>query len=152
MFSFFKRVNIEEYFRKSLEIIINILIIFIIVVLIIGLFRTLYSAKELLSGDFTNGFNKIITHILSFLVIIEIFRTFIEFFKSKRFRLHSMMDPFIIFVVRELMIILYTHKSIEWIKLLGFSCLILSLGIVRTLAVIYSPDKRDKSTYGKTST
>ncbi len=50
-----------------------------------------------------------------------------------------MMDPFIIFVVRELIVILYAHEKVTWLVLVGFSTLILSLGIVRTLAVVFSP-------------
>ncbi len=136
-----KKINVEELFNISLKIIINTLIIFIIIVLILGLVKTLYSIKELIHVEnFTNGFNHIITDILSFLVILELFRSFIEYFKSKRFRLHSMMDPFIIFVVRELIVILYTHEKVEWESMIGFAILVLSLGIVRTLAVVYTPD------------
>jgi len=85
------------------------------------------------------GFNQAVTDILTFLVIIELFRSFVEYFKAKRFRLHSMIDPFIIFVVRELIVILYTHEKIIWQNLIGFAFLIFSLGTVRTLAVLFSP-------------
>lgn len=139
--NFIKNISCEELFKSSLKLIINTLIIFIIVVLIIGLAKTVYSIKGLISIEsFSIGFNHIITDILSFLVILELFRSFIEYFKSKRFRLHSMMDPFIIFVVRELIVILYTDKHVVWQTHVGFALLILSLGIVRTLAVIYTPE------------
>jgi len=136
-----KRFGIDDLFKLSFKVIINTLILFIIIVLILGLGKTVYSIKGLLeAGGFTEGFNHIITDILSFLVILEVFRSFIEYFESKRFRLHSMMDPFIIFVVRELIVILYTHEHIEWQNIIGFAILILSLGVVRTLAVVYTPD------------
>ncbi|MGL1931492.1 MAG: phosphate-starvation-inducible PsiE family protein [Desulfotalea sp.] len=135
------KFSIEGLFNISLKIIINTLIVFIIIVLILGLIKTLYSIKSLFPiENFTNGFSYIITDILSFLVILELFRSFIEYFKSKRFRLHSMMDPFIIFVVRELLVILYSHEQVEWQSIMGFAALVLSLGIVRTLAVIYTPE------------
>lgn len=133
--------NIEDLFQLSLKLIINVLIIYITVILILGLCRTLYSINDLFPiNNFAKGFNHIIIDILSFLVILELFKNFIEFFKSKRFRLHSMMDPFIIFVVRELMVILYTPEKIVWQDLVGFSILIMSLGIIRTLAVVYTPE------------
>ncbi len=136
--------NIEEFFQLSLKIIINTIIIFIIVILIIGLGKTVYSIKELFATKhFAIGFSHIITDILSFLVILELFRSFIEYFKAKRLRLHSMMDPFIIFVVRELIVILYTHKEVTWQSLTGFATLILAMGAVRTLAVIYSPESEN---------
>ena len=138
---FSKMRNIEESFQLALKLIINTLIIFIIIVLVIGFGKTVYSIKSLFQIDnFANGFNHVITDILSFLVILELFRNFIDFFKSKRFRLHSMMDPFIIFIIRELIVILYTHEKIIWQNLIGFSTLIISLGTIRTLAVIFTPE------------
>ena len=139
----FKDKSTEQLFQISLKIIINTLIIFIIIILILGLGKTIYSIKDLFPiKNFSVGFSHVITDILSFLVILELFRSFIEYFKSKRFRLHSMMDPFIIFIVRELMIILYTNETIANRNLMGFAALIFSLGIVRTLAVIYTPDSK----------
>ena len=141
MLTFIKNMSIEKLFNMSLKVIINTLIIFIIIVLILGLIKTVYSINGLIPVEhFADGFNHIITDILSFLVILELFRSFVEYFKSKRFRLHSMMDPFIIFVVRELLVILYTHEIVEWKSIIGFAVLVLSLGIVRTLAVVYSPE------------
>ena len=132
--------TIGDYFQTSLKTIINILIVYIIFVLIVGLGKTLFSIKDLFPMEnFTGGFSHVIADILSFLVILELFRSFIEYFKAKRFRLHSMMDPFIIFVVRELIVMLFTHENITWEILGGFAVLIFSLGIVRTLAVVYSP-------------
>ncbi len=141
MLNVIKNISIEKIFKISLKVIINTLIVFIIIVLILGLAKTIYSIKGLIPIEqFADGFNHIITDILSFLVILELFRSFVEYFKSKRFRLHSMMDPFIIFVVRELLVILYTHEKVIWQNIIGFAILVLSLGIVRTLAVIYTPE------------
>lgn len=132
--------NIGDHFQMSLKVIVNILIIYIIFILLLGLGKTIFSIKDLFPMEnFTAGFSHVIADILSFLVILELFRSFIEYFKAKRFRLHSMMDPFIIFVARELIVMLFTHESITWEILVGFAVLIFSLGMVRTLAVIYSP-------------
>ena len=137
---FCKNGNVVDFFQASLKTIINILIVYIIIVLIFGLGKTLYTIKDLFPLEhFTSGFSQVIADILSFLVILELFRSFIDYFKAKRFRLHSMMDPFIIFIVRELIVILYAHEEVSWTVLLGFALLILSLGIVRTLAVVHSP-------------
>lgn len=134
------RMSIQQLFQISLRAIINILIIYIIVILLIGLGKIIYSTKYLFNVEHLGfGFGQSVIDILTFLVIIELFRSFIEYFKAKRFRLHSMMDPFIIFVVRELIVILYTHENLVWQNLIGFAILIFSLGIVRTLAVLFSP-------------
>ena len=86
-----------------------------------------------------------ISGILSFLVMNELFRSFIEYFKTKRIRLHSMIDPAIIFIVRELIVQLYTHDKLVNSSLIGFAILLLSLGVDRSLALIFSPeDETDK--------
>jgi len=140
----FSKLHVNDLFQMALKWIVNILIIYIILVLVIGLGKTLFSIKDLFSGQlFNQEFSHVITDILTFLVILELFRSFIEYFKTKRFRLHSMMDPFIIFVVRELIILLYSHGSGDWKNLVGFAAIILALGIVRTLAVVHSPEESD---------
>lgn len=129
-----------DFFQTSLKWIINILIVYIILILLIGLGKTLFSVKDLLlPQQFGAGFSHVITDILSFLVILELFRSFIEYLKAKRFLLHTMMDPFIIFVVRECLIMLYTHKEVVWQNIIGYALLIFSLGVVRTMAVVFSP-------------
>lgn len=142
-----KPFRMNDLFQSSLKWIINILILYIILVLAIGLAKTMYSVTDLFQGKaFGSGFSRIITDILTFLVILELFRSFVEYFKAKRFRLHAMMDPFIIFVVREFMVILYSHEQVHWENIFGFAALILSLGVVRTLAVVFSPDEAAEET------
>ncbi len=87
------------------------------------------------------GFPTASTDILTFLVIIELFRSFIEYFKAHRFRLHNMMDPAIILVIREMIVSLYKNTHLALPELAGFSLLILSLGMVRTLAIRFSPTR-----------
>lgn len=130
----------QKIFRKSLQYIVNILILYIILILCIGLAKTVCGMKTLLNSEpIGQTFAIVVTDILTFLVIIELFKSFIEYFESHRFRLHSMMDPAIIFVVRELIIALYNHRQFGWQSLVGFGILILCLGLVRTMAVSLSP-------------
>jgi uncharacterized membrane protein (DUF373 family) len=135
------RVSIPVIFDNVLNYIINILIIYIIIILVLSLGKTLYTLKILLDGE-QIGFNlsHAITDILSFLVMIELFRSFIEYFKAKRIRLHSMIDPAIIFILRELIVQLYTHAGLANRTLVGFGALLLCLGVVRSLALLFSPE------------
>ncbi len=131
---------LQKVFNWSLQIIINVLGVYIIVVLVIGLGKTLFSVNALMTwGPIGSTFAGIVTEILTFLVIIELFRSFVEYFREHRIRLNNMMDPAIIFVIRELIVDLYTEGDLSWQTLAGYSVLILSLGVVRTLAVRFSP-------------
>jgi uncharacterized membrane protein (DUF373 family) len=131
--------EIHFLFRTSLRYILNVLMVFIILVLGIGLAKTIYGLKEVLVDiSIGHAFHKVVTDILSFLVVIELFRSFIDFFEAHRFRLHAVIDPAMVFLVREIIVMLY-DTSVRWRELFGLGFIVLALGIVRTLAVRYSP-------------
>ncbi len=134
-------MNIQEIFDKVLTIVINVIILFIIVILVIGLAKTLYATKSLLNAtSLSNSLSHIVADILSFLVMVELFKSFIDYFKAGRIRLHSMIDPAIIFIVRELIVKLYMHQEITGSLLVSFGALLFSLGLIRTMAILVSPD------------
>ena len=118
------QINIFIIFDKAQQYIINILVLYIIIIIVLSLGKILYTKKILFGGD-QIGVNLLcaITDILSFLVMIELFRSFIEYFKAKRIRLHSMIDPAIIFIVRELIVQLYAHNKLINGTLIGFGLL-----------------------------
>ena len=133
-------MDIHDIFNKVLKYIINILIFYIIAILILSLGKTLYTMKIILNGEEIGGnLSHAVTDILSFLVLIELFRSFIEYFRAKRIRLHTMIDPAIIFIVRELIVLLYRQSKLVNTELIGFGILLLCLGVIRSLAIVYSP-------------
>jgi len=66
--------------------------------------------------------------IFNFLVIIELFRSFVVYFETHRFRLNTMIDPAIIFVIRELIVKLYGEQNISSETIIAFGFLLLCLG------------------------
>lgn len=135
----FKGINIQKLFDCALEYIINILILYIIIVLVLGLGKTLFSCTAIIfESELELNLSSVVSDILTFLVMIELFKSFIGYFKSKRFRLHSMLDPAIIFIVRELIVKLYSHEGLDSHALFGFSALLFCLGLIRTMAVCFS--------------
>lgn len=128
-------------FDKVISCIINVIILFIIIILILGLAKTLYATRFLLNAEsMSSSLSSIVADILSFLVMVELFRSFIEYFKAGRIRLHSMIDPAIIFILRELIVKLYMHQELTGYILISFSVLLFSLGLIRTMAILVSPD------------
>ena len=126
----FKLPDTATIFGRSVEIIVNVLILYTIVILVIGLVQTIAGVKVLLAAaSFSEGFTLVVSDLLTFMVIIELFKGFVDFFKAKRFSLHNMLDPAILFVIRELIGLsntdCHTHTAV----------LILSMGLCRTLAI-----------------
>lgn len=137
--------TMNAIFNMAIKIIVIILTVFIIAVLIVGLFHTIWEIKEFFfTKSIGQSFNAIVVNILTFLVIIELFRSFVVYFETHRFRLNTMIDPAIIFVIRELIVKLYGEQNISYELILAFGFLLLSLGVIRSLAVKYSPSD-DKS-------
>ena len=139
-----KFIHPRKIFFITQEVMVNIMIVYIIVVLAAGLGKTLMDARHLVHLVDGDGFTSVVAEVLSFLVMLELFRGFVEFFTTQRIRLHTMMDPAILFVVREVMITLYREegRATSWEVLMGFALLLLSLGIIRSLAVCFTPDSQ----------
>jgi len=132
--------TMHDAFNMAIKIIVIILTVFIIAVLVVGMFHTIWEIKEFLfTKSIGQSFNIIVVNILTFLVIIELFRSFLVYFEIHRFRLNTMIDPAIIFVIRELIVKLYGEQNMSWETITAFGFLLLCLGIIRSLAVKYSP-------------
>jgi uncharacterized membrane protein (DUF373 family) len=135
-----KLPTMNSVFNLAIKVIVIILTVFIIAVLFVGLFHTVWGIKEFLfTKSIGQSFNIIVVNILTFLVIIELFRSFVVYFETHRFRLNTMIDPAIIFVIRELIVKLYGEQNISSETIVAFGFLLLCLGIIRSLAVKYSP-------------
>ncbi|MDL1971275.1 MAG: phosphate-starvation-inducible PsiE family protein [Candidatus Desulfofervidaceae bacterium] len=140
-----KVVNYDSLplFRLAVKVVVDILVFIIIVTLFIGLGRIILQMYQIFNGMSLNAFlNMMIASILSLLVVIELFKGFIEYYEAKRFRLHSLIDSGIVFVLRELFLQLFEGKIYKEIwSFLGFATILISLSLVRTLAIKISPEK-----------
>ncbi len=91
-------------------------------------------------------FYKAIILMLEFIVIIEVVKMISEFIKKKRLRMRYVIDVFIIFLTREV-IILTTHPDKDHQEILFLLLVIFVFFLFRILAVQFSPahSKRKKS-------
>jgi len=88
-------------------------------------------------------FYQAIILMLEFIVIIEVVKMIAEFIEKKRLRLRYILDVFIIFLIRDVIILTaLPQKSYNDILFLLF--VILCFFLFRILAVIYSPLKHKK--------
>lgn len=83
-------------------------------------------------------FHKAIILLLEFIVIIEVVKMIGEFIEKKRLRLRYILDVFIIFLIRDV-IILTTHSIKPYEDILFLILIILIFFGFRFLAVQYSP-------------
>lgn len=128
-------------FKKVVDIIIKLMIPLVILTLMIGIARIFLDLKAVFkSPTIAAGFDIMITNILSMFIVIELLRSIIEYFEIRRLRITFITDAALVFILREIMVGVYQHK-ISAIEIGSLAALLFVIGLIRTLAVVYSPDK-----------
>lgn len=94
---------------------------------------------EALNGNFLQiNFTNIVFGVLTVFVLIDLFKTFIDYREHERIRLTYITDATILIVMREVAVVIYGQK-IEYEFVLSLSVLLLVLGAIRVIAIKYSP-------------
>jgi uncharacterized membrane protein (DUF373 family) len=126
--------------KRIVDIIIKIMVPFIILALLLGVARIFLDLRGVYgSATIDEGFNLLVTNILSmFIVIIELLRSILDYFEIHRLRITFIIDGALVFILREIMIGIYQHRM-EAFEIISLSVLLLVIGIIRTLAIVHSP-------------
>ncbi len=128
-------------FKKFIDILIKFMVPLVILALVLGIARVVIDLRVVFSSPtVAAGSDLLITNILSLFVVIELLRSVLEYFDHHRIKLTFITDAALVFVLREIMIGLFRH-TLEPRDVLAQSALILVIGGVRTLAVVFSPDR-----------
>jgi uncharacterized membrane protein (DUF373 family) len=136
------RLGLHRLFLGTVQAVISVLVVLVILVMLAGLWRVLLSTVSIFRNEpLGAAMNAVIADILSLLVVIELFRSFIEYQECQRLRLHSLLSAALVFVVRELILAIYGGHEANPLQFLGFAVVILALGVVRTLAIRYTPEQ-----------
>ena len=125
----------------TLSVLVDVLVVLLLIVLVwvvFGVGRDVFSAVTSRSVD---AFKHLSVEILTVFVFIELFHSLSEYVRYRRIRVTTLLDASLAFVLREVWIRLYGGEA-DWPLLLSLGGVILTLGVVRTLAVVYSPSER----------
>lgn len=130
-----------KYFTKIVDNMIKFMIPIVIIALMMGIARVILDLRAVFgSQTIAAAFDMMVTNILSMFIVIELLRSIIEYFTVHRLKITFITDAALVFVLREIMIGLYQH-SLESGMIISLAVLILVIGGIRTLAVIFSPEK-----------
>jgi uncharacterized membrane protein (DUF373 family) len=120
---------------------IKFMIPIVILALMMGIARVIIDLRAVFgSQTIAAAFDLMVTNILSMFIVIELLRSIIEYFAVHRLKITYVTDAALVFVLREIMIGLYEH-NLESGMIISLAALILVIGGLRTLAVVYSPEK-----------
>jgi uncharacterized membrane protein (DUF373 family) len=127
-----------KLFKKTTDIISTIFLYMLLLALVLGMAKTLVDMRFILFDSIESGFNNMVTSILTVFVVIDLFKAFVEYQQNDRIKLTDITDATILIVLREIAVGLYAQKfGYEFV--LSLAMLLLVLGIIRVLAVKYSP-------------
>jgi uncharacterized membrane protein (DUF373 family) len=130
-----------KYFTRIVDSMIKFMVPIVIIALMMGIARVILDLRAVFgSRTIAAAFDMMVTNILSMFIVIELLRSIIEYFTVHRLKITFITDAALVFVLREIMIGLYQH-SLETGMIIALAALILVIGAIRTLAVVYSPEK-----------
>ena len=126
-------------FKKVVDVLIKLMIPFVILALMLGMAKICLDLREIFkSPTIQTGLNLLVTNILSLFIIMELLRSLIVYFEIHRLKITFIIDGALVFILREIMIGLYQSKMATR-EILSLSGLLLVVGIIRTLAIEFSP-------------
>ena len=130
-------------FDSVVDIVFSLILIFIMLGIAIGAMQLIFSVWELFKFEgITGHYIDVITDVLTLYVLVELSRSLVEYFSCHRLRLTFIVDAAIVFIIREILILLFKHET-GADMLYAFSALLLVLGLIRFSSIIaYQHEKK----------
>ena len=136
------RFDAVKFFNQIIDLIFKVLILFVLLALVMGLIKMFLEVWSMMVvSDLKEAFGFIVTHLLTFFIILELFKSLVEYFREHRLKLTFIVDATLVFILREVMIGLYQHQNSP-LQISALALLALVLGGLRTMAIVYSPMER----------
>ncbi len=129
-------IDLMKLFNRVVGIVFGFMLLFITLGIIIGVIRLfMYTGDLIMEKELTLQYSKIISDVLTLFILIELSRSLVEYFHTKRLRMTFIVDAAIVFVLREIMIKLFEHK-VTPDELYALSALLLVLTVLRIGSVL----------------
>lgn len=128
-------------YRSVSNLIIDALIIVVLLALLAGTVQILFRLPHLMRQDlFSVGFHSLLNDVMVVFIFVELFRVLLDYFKEERVKITYIADATLVFTFKEVWV-RFSEPSFDTTKILAMGGAMLAVAIVRTLAVIYSPDR-----------
>ncbi|MCS7069052.1 MAG: phosphate-starvation-inducible PsiE family protein [Meiothermus sp.] len=133
--------NLLTVFRITTRVIFNLALVALLVGLLVSVGRTLMDLGLAVSQPTVRlGLKDLVTNILSLVVVLELVRAFVDYFEYDRIRAEILVEVAVIFVLREMMLGLFSGDIKGW-DVLVWSSGILALMGARALAIAFAYSK-----------
>ncbi len=126
-----KQIDYRRLFERVIGVVFSVILVIITLGIIIGVLQLLYTLGDMVvQRELGKDYLKLISEVLTLFILIELSRSLVEYFNTKRLRMTFIVDAAIVFVLREIMIKLFEHK-ITPEELYALSALLLVMSLLR---------------------
>ncbi len=134
--------KVKLLFDQVVDFVFGIILLFIIISIAIGALQLLMSVWELLSfKGITGHYIDVISDVLTLYVLVELSRSLVEYFNTHKLRLTYIVDAAIVFIIREILIMLFKHE-LKYEMIYALSVLLFVLGAMRLGSILmYQKEK-----------
>lgn len=130
------KIDFKAIFDRTIAIVFSVILLFLTLSIIIGVVRLFLALGDLVAlQELARGYQRIISDVLTLFILIELSRSLVEYFNTSRLRMTFIVDAAIVFMLREIMIMLFEHK-IEPSELYAMSALLFVLSALRIASVV----------------
>ena len=134
---------VKNWFDRAVDIVFGLILVFIMIGIGYGsiqLFASLW--KLFATSGITGKYIYFIADVLTLYVLIELARALVEYFYSHKLRLTFIIDAGIVFVLREVLIMMFKHE-LQPQMIYALSVLLLVLGGLRIGSIlVYQKEKQ----------
>ena len=143
------KIDFRAIFERVNSVVFSVILVILTLSIIAGVSRLLLTVGNLLvHQELTRDFQKIITDVLALFILIELSRSLVEYFDTRRVRITFIVDAAIVFILREMMIGLFEHH-IAPAELYALSALLLVVTVLRIGSVLLF--QREQRMFDQTS-
>ncbi len=129
-------LKMRAIFDSATRVVFSIILAFIVLGIAVGAAQLFITTWKLFAFQgITGHYIDLIADVLTLYVLIELSRSLVEYFDTRRLRLTFIADAAIVFVIREVLILLFKHE-VEAQMLLALSLFLLVLGALRIGSVL----------------
>ena len=126
-----RQIDYRRLFERVIGVVFSVILVIITLGIIIGVLQLLYTLGDMVvHRELGKDYLKLISEVLTLFILIELSRSLVEYFNTKRLRMTFIVDAAIVFVLREIMIKLFEHK-ITPEELYALSTLLLVMSLLR---------------------
>jgi uncharacterized membrane protein (DUF373 family) len=130
-------MDLTELWMKGIKAVLSLMILTILIALTGGVIKTFLDIRLLFDAAVEVGLRQIIVDTLILLAVVEVFKTALTYFSEGRVKVTFIVDTILVVMLTE--IISLWFKEADQIKLLSLGAILLTLGVVRVVAVRCSP-------------